>query len=500
MVLAGLFLVIVLALGVLLGVYLYMRRDRTGDGPNNQNRAGPACLKHVHWASPLVSIRWIAPREPTDLQHTQRELVHEEPHLEHKDAHILTLYHHARPHIPPTPHTLTIIPSSQTYVEETDPEPLRGSETTEQAVRRASQLVWVVDSNEQVDRIYRFLADTARGAHHPANVRAMAVDALMRSNNSRYLPMARELLGVLRHDERRADLHLRTQQAQVAVGRAVPTGLAALPRARRARADADVVDDDYGLQAVLAEQLMRVNELRVEARRAPTVYEDTQNVHNHTINKTVAAVAAAAAAKRDLDQHGGQETTTPSTVLAEVQRARADDGLPPLDGPSLARAKQSLDRMQQDRGQYQGGSTIREVLARLYRHMETSPYRTQLLVRLGEELQDMHGLCATGHLSRLVNVVQGFDDTPAEFRLRVDAGDEIYATLSKRWGERVAASEELMDALVAGPHTEERQALRHALRSDAEEALPELLRAYHGVLDSATVQKHIGAALIKYVP
>lgn len=381
------------------------------------------------------------------------------------------------------------------------------SETLEQAVRRASQMVWILDSNKEIEDTYRFLAETARRDYHPANVRAMAVDALLRSNNNRYLPMARELLGILRHDERRADLHLRTQQVRAFAAaprhrgrRQTFAAAAAAPQRRDPLVGWDLdLDIEPGMQAVLVEQLTRarINELRVEAKRAPTVYEDTQNVHNRTINEAVVAVAASA--RRDLAEDTRHHVET-GPIIAAIQTARAESGLPPLDAAALARARESLDRMQQDRGHYQGGSTIRDVLERLYRHMEGSAHRTQLIVRLGEELQDMHGLCATGHLSRLVNVVQGFDDTPVEFRLRVDVGDEIYATLSKRWGERIADSDDLMDALTASPQSDERIALRRTLLANADEILPELLKSYEGVLDAPAVHAHIQAALRKYVP
>ena len=63
--------------------------------------------------------------------------------------------------------------------------------------------------------------------------------------------------------------------------------------------------------------------------------------------------------------------------------------------------------------------TLKELFIAIYLHITTrlTDYREELLDIFNDELKDMSGKCSTGHMSRLVNILQGFDDT---FSIKVD--------------------------------------------------------------------------------
>lgn len=48
----------------------------------------------------------------------------------------------------------------------------------------------------------------------------------------------------------------------------------------------------------------------------------------------------------------------------------------------------------------------------LWIEKQTKEYQEELMKRLCEEMQGMKGMCSTGHLARLINVLQGFTDNP----------------------------------------------------------------------------------------
>lgn len=64
---------------------------------------------------------------------------------------------------------------------------------------------------------------------------------------------------------------------------------------------------------------------------------------------------------------------------------------------------------------------------------------------------DMNGLCSTGHLSRLINVIQGFPDTPEELKIKMNPKDEIYASIQSYLNSEIQKSEnaeQLLDYMI----------------------------------------------------
>ena len=55
-------------------------------------------------------------------------------------------------------------------------------------------------------------------------------------------------------------------------------------------------------------------------------------------------------------------------------------------------------------------------------HRENTEEKEELFTRFNQELSDMQGTCSTGHLSRLINVVQGFSD---KYTIQMDPEKEM---------------------------------------------------------------------------
>ena len=78
--------------------------------------------------------------------------------------------------------------------------------------------------------------------------------------------------------------------------------------------------------------------------------------------------------------------------------------------------------------------TLKQLFVAVYYHIETLlEYKEDLLDILNNELTDMNGKCSTGHLSRLINVLQGFD---GNFSITINPHEHIkkyiYNYLSKQ--------------------------------------------------------------------
>ena len=73
--------------------------------------------------------------------------------------------------------------------------------------------------------------------------------------------------------------------------------------------------------------------------------------------------------------------------------------------------KVSLNRIKLDRCLYSKFSnTLENILLKVWNYISTSEFKDELKIRLLDELQDMSGTCSSGFLTRLVNVISGYED------------------------------------------------------------------------------------------
>lgn len=66
--------------------------------------------------------------------------------------------------------------------------------------------------------------------------------------------------------------------------------------------------------------------------------------------------------------------------------------------------------------------TLEQLFMSLFYYIKNNDSYAELLDRLNEELKDMSGTCSTGHLSRLLNVLQGYSD---EYSINLNPEKEI---------------------------------------------------------------------------
>ena len=88
----------------------------------------------------------------------------------------------------------------------------------------------------------------------------------------------------------------------------------------------------------------------------------------------------------------------------------------------------SLNRIKIDRTLY-SNSTLTNIFIKLWCYFQTSEYKDEMIKRLMEELEDMSGTCSSGFLSRLVNVISGFDE---KLNLRISWQDQIISNFVGR--------------------------------------------------------------------
>lgn len=88
----------------------------------------------------------------------------------------------------------------------------------------------------------------------------------------------------------------------------------------------------------------------------------------------------------------------------------------------------SLNRIKMDRTLY-SNSTLSNIFIKLWCYINLSEFKDEMIKRLFEELEDMSGTCSSGFLSRLVNVVSGFDEN---LSIRISWQDQIISNFVAR--------------------------------------------------------------------
>ena len=67
--------------------------------------------------------------------------------------------------------------------------------------------------------------------------------------------------------------------------------------------------------------------------------------------------------------------------------------------------------------------TLKDIFQRVYNRINKSIHKKELLNRLKEELDEMKATCATGHASRLLNILSGFPDV--ELKIQSEINDDL---------------------------------------------------------------------------
>ena len=163
-----------------------------------------------------------------------------------------------------------------------------------------------------------------------------------------------------------------------------------------------------------------------KASRLEGLVSDSQNVHDGALNRGVKEIAKELVARFPLaDRERGR---FPKTAREKLQ-ARAGWG---------AGVETTLGFIEKSLGRFGIDAGLTEILYGVFRWiLAQREHREELLRRLNEELADAAGLCSTGCMARLVNVLQGFTDDPA-------------LTLSVGQDPRKEVTKELMEWLTDG--------------------------------------------------
>ena len=198
---------------------------------------------------------------------------------------------------------------------------------------------------------------------------------------------------------------------------------------------ANDVEMDYNLRADAADTLIGLGdeEYKIKGREiimllgriggdSKTIFQNAQNVHTDEIEKSVYEILEYLLLYPTLkinNIHIDFDYIEKEIKQIETYKNSQKDEI-----------NISLNRIKLDRTLYSKfNNTLSNVLIKVWSYIIGHKDKEQLIIRLLEELVDMSGTCSTGYLSRLVNVLSGFDD---KFNIRISFEDQIISNFNGR--------------------------------------------------------------------
>lgn len=171
-------------------------------------------------------------------------------------------------------------------------------------------------------------------------------------------------------------------------------------------------------------------------RRVMTVYDDSQNVHGTNLNESV---LSACVRLLELESPDGFDSKKVRDILVEISPANTDQ-----IETVLERVEIDTSRFKSDDNMF----SLYDVFSSLWSYIQNHKSRDELYKRLIEEMTTMYKYCTTGHVSRFMNVIQGFTNDE-KLCIRISAQQQIKAVISNYLDKIMGdAPEAVMDAMI----------------------------------------------------
>ncbi len=191
-------------------------------------------------------------------------------------------------------------------------------------------------------------------------------------------------------------------------------------------------DEDEGPVRVrtLRDETIPENRRRKLIQRR-TVYEDNQNVHNTAINESVKEsiiklYTYVISQGGFVYDKGDQENHKKRVSIMNDISMRITSLSKKMTVINKKKVLGSFDRIMTDAGKFKLTESIEltlfDVLLLVWFEIKASKDKEELERCLIEELLNMNGVCTTGHLSRIVNILSGFSE---HISIRISYKDQI---------------------------------------------------------------------------
>ena len=186
-------------------------------------------------------------------------------------------------------------------------------------------------------------------------------------------------------------------------------------------------------------------ENKKEKIKIKTIYEDKQNVHNSKINKDVNNIVKYLFKNNSKYFHIPELNLSFSDIIYNENKIIDDIKIELLEDDNKIIEKDKyiiekiLNYIKSSNSIFTDKEiTLRQVFLCIWFFIKNNNHFSELKIRMLEEFREMNGLCTTGHLSRLINIIQGFTDDE-NLIIKIDNHEQYRAViknyLSKQFEE-----------------------------------------------------------------
>lgn len=246
------------------------------------------------------------------------------------------------------------------------------------------------------------------------------------------------------------------------------------------RADAfDVISRGWG--DPLAKTLLL--ELGQEGKRTFSIYDNSQNVHMSSIEKSVEQIFIFLESVDIF--HINNRPITFEEICEEIKKKN--------ENPKI---EISLQRIDQDRGRYYNYMSLKIIFTKLYSFIRRHSNYEELFNRLEEELIDMSSTCSSGFLSRIANVISGFTD----FNIEISWLEQITANVKGRLNARLQVCEnkdEIIEQMMSD-NKENRKAFSAFFIKNISSIQQEMYQEFKDFMDNTTFDLYFSRAILAY--
>jgi hypothetical protein len=230
-----------------------------------------------------------------------------------------------------------------------------------------------------------------------------------------------------------------------------------------------------GVEAARAEVIRGVEPTRANDRIIQTVYTDSQNVHDGSLNASVVRASV------ELIREFPAEEFDYDEVLNRLATVRPDATHVMESVLNRIEIDTSTFRCTRDDVEGSNAFSLYHLFSSLWHYIQTHKHREDLEIRLIEEMVSMMNYCTTGHLSRLINVVQGFDEAD-RFAVRISNMSQIKSVIVNQLNTQIMkADEKVQESMMETDKT----LFYRFIESSVNLNLPNMLREYgDDIIDS----------------
>lgn len=203
----------------------------------------------------------------------------------------------------------------------------------------------------------------------------------------------------------------------------------------------NVVEDVNNRIENIINQLERLTNTKLQ--KSKTIYNDTQNVHTTEINNSVKI-----ATKKLIDWYENYCNQIDKTnqiihnfndiknyILSKTKEVDKTD------------LENVFNRIENDISTFNINITLKQVFIALFTWIQNNEHKLELENILIHELLEAYGYCASGHLSRMINVLQGFS---LDFEIKISTYDQCNSVVTNYVNKKLqeTTNEEIHDGML----------------------------------------------------